>query len=321
MKGHYGTIYPGGSYTNQITYYIGAYVPTGSYVITAFADYYNNVFEYNAEGNNYGTKYITITQALSNLVPFGVTYSVTTDTIGNTLQLSFNVQDVGTGPATNTPWGDRVGISYLPSLYYDYTTFLGRFVQNYVLLPNGGYYTRSLTTKVPNSIFGNVYLFVQVDYTNRVYESNKQDNIYTIGPFAMPIVLPDLSVSSFSVDSSSPPLYAGTTVVFDWTVTNVGPEPLKVFGGTRSIWALPPPALTGSSSQMSPWPPPCSQQRDITPGPLLSNCLQTTSEVGTFPSMPTTTGPSTRTAGSAITWQYSCSTFCSRQQPTSESVL
>lgn len=222
VKGHYGTLYPGDSYTNQISFFIRAQVPTGSYVITAFADYNNNVFEYNAEGNNYGTKYINIVQALPNLVAFDVTYSVTTNTNGNTLQLYFSVKDIGTGPATNPPWGDRVGISYLPSLYYGSTTFLGSFVQSYALVPNGGYYTRSLTKKVPNSIFGNVYLFVQVDYTNRISESNKQDNIYTIGPFAMPIVLPDLFVSSFSIDGTSSPLYAGTTVILDWTVVNVG---------------------------------------------------------------------------------------------------
>ena len=219
LRSYYGILFPGASYTNQVLYYIGAWVPTGAYTVSAYADYYNNVFEYNHEGNNYLFKTIYINQALSNLIAFDVTYSVTTDAIGNALQLYYKVRNIGTGPTTNPPWGDRIGVSHTFPLYYRYTTFLGNFVQTYALLPNGDYYT--LTTRVPNSLFGNVYLYVQVDHTNRIAETNKLDNIYTIGPVNMPIVLPDLSISTLFVETTSSP-YAGTTILLDWTVVNVG---------------------------------------------------------------------------------------------------
>lgn len=229
LRAYYGTLYSGGSYTNQVSYYIGAWVPTGSYIVKAYADFYNNVFEYNSKGNNYLSKTLQINQALANLMPYDVMYSISSNAIGNTLQLYYKVADFGTGPTTTPPWGDRVGVSYSSSLYYSSTKILGSFVQSYPLLPNGNYYTRSLTTRVPNGIFGNVYLFVQVDYTNRIAESNKQDNIYTI-PLVMPIILPDLSVSSFTIGTSTVPMYAGTTVVFSWTVVNVGT------GIAQSVW-------------------------------------------------------------------------------------
>ncbi|BBD63171.1 YD repeat-containing protein (plasmid) [Nostoc sp. HK-01] len=185
----------------------------------------NRQGETNEADNTYA---VPITIAAPNLVITSVTAPSST-TAGQTISLSWIVQNQGEVTATASGWYDRI--------YFSVDNILGNGNDVYIadigngdlgILPlaSGESYTISQNITLPSKAVGNGYILLQSDFSNSQGESNEQDNVYSV-----PIVItsPNLVITNATFSSA---LITGQTVSLSWTVQNQGEVATKA-----SSWA------------------------------------------------------------------------------------
>ena len=217
---HYGTLEPGNTYSNTITYVIPSALPTGVYNLTAHADYTNSVFELNADGNNIRWREIRIEERLSDLFVSELFLTVQTTPRGNQIQMNYTVLNQGQGPTVMTSWADRISISFQQVYSVQESTFLQQYIHRDGLLPEESR-TVSLLTRISQTLIGTIYLHVQIDYNGRITEENENNNVRTSGPVTLPPVFPDLSVESLTSNATTD-TPTGDSIELQWVVINVG---------------------------------------------------------------------------------------------------
>ncbi|MBK6765080.1 MAG: hypothetical protein IPG71_01870 [bacterium] len=141
-------------------------------------------------------------------------------TAGANLELEFTVQNAGAASATAPLWTDKVYYSSSPSWNLANAVYIGE-LQFSGSLPPAGEYSKLAVWSIPNSVSGNVYIYVRTDANNSVYEYTADSNNVFRSPAihidAYPPV--DLVVLSGHAPEAAE---SGSMVEVQWTVANAG---------------------------------------------------------------------------------------------------
>lgn len=201
----------GQNHTNYQTY---TCTEPGVHAFTATADFFNNVSESN-ESNNGRTLYVNCTQPLLPDLVGNATVNSSEVYIGDTLNVSLFVRNVGNGsagpsfahvsgffqPDQGPPPGGFVGVGYVPPLFPG-ESFL--VLNDTPTCEQPGLYNYSVTA----------------DFYNNVSESNESNNRFNLLFRCEAPALPDLVVAEISFNQSS--VYVGDTVGVSIRTQNAG---------------------------------------------------------------------------------------------------
>jgi hypothetical protein len=179
---HNGTLNAGETYmkTKNIQIPKGT---IGNYflIVKSDANVYNDVFENQAEDNNYISKDIFVdTAPTPNL---NVTNLYTSDEVwsGQSFRATWSVENNGSISAQPESgfWYDSVYLSRDPFLDVVHDIPVGNVMFDDTLPGNSGSYTQVLETMLPPGISGPYYVIVLADSSipRHVYETNRDDNV------------------------------------------------------------------------------------------------------------------------------------------------
>lgn len=221
---HTTDLMPGESYTATGTYSMPtSFTNSTQRTITVTTDYYNNVDEKSAEGNNTcsATTYTTIFKPdfyLSNiLLP---------DTIvtGHTLDLQFSLNNGGQKSYFgNLYYNVYYSLDSTPNIVNGFptnATFL-QSIQQTASVSVGGDQSVTQTVQFPNAIAdSDYYLYIIVNPNGAVPEDSTQNNILRSGPhYICHRPLPDLVLFNVTLSDT---LQAGQQATISFDVTNNG---------------------------------------------------------------------------------------------------
>ncbi len=137
---------------------------------------------------------------------------------GQSIEVGWDISNVGTFSTGNEDWRDAVYLSVDPS--YGGDTYLG-IASNPISLNAGESYSQTLSINIPIGYEGNYYLIIVSDRYNYLNESNESNNI---GILPIEIILtdpPDLQVTSVYATFGSI-VTSEQEVEINWTVINNG---------------------------------------------------------------------------------------------------
>jgi|GEM_PF-1610690 len=140
---------------------------------------------------------------------------------GENVEISFTISNIGTGGTGLVPWKDNVYIS-TSAIFNPATATSVSQVTNMSALSGGNSYTKTVTFDIPDYIGGDYYVFVKTDLTNKIQETNENNNTL-VSDGTMEIILPpypDLTV--FDVQSTKGTITPGQTFSIGWNVENIG---------------------------------------------------------------------------------------------------
>ena len=195
----------------------------GTNYIFVQTDANSAVFEHTFEDNNIlrdGQNGVPITIRNPNLV-VGEVVPPPAANSGKSFEVSWTVRNIGTGAVFNHSWNDRVYLSRQLVFDPDSVNVLGSITHSGTLLPDSVYTARRSFT-LPNGVSGDYYLFVDTDWSGRVFEPDGETDNRGGSATAMRVDLspwPDLQVASVQSASN---FTAGDRVPVTWTVQNNG---------------------------------------------------------------------------------------------------
>ena len=223
----YGALQPGESYTREVRYVVSPNLGTGQYNLTVHTDAREQVFEFQSNGNNMLSAGVRIILRLSDLTVSTVEASLSSNSEGNSVTVSYLVMNTGSGRSVGSPWIDRVGVSDSPGLD-GRLEFVADYTWRMELSP-GQNDSVQLLFNLPSDMVGVLYIHVFTDYYNRVKEESDLNNRGVSMSITAPLIQPDLIVQSIQVGRFD--LFSGDQVRVTWTVDNVGNGAL-----TRGRW-------------------------------------------------------------------------------------
>ncbi len=145
---------------------------------------------------------------------------------GQTIQIEWQVKNLGPGKTQSQLWSDAVFLSTDATLNTSFDTYLGA-VQNLTALDSGVAYTNTGLFTIPNGYTGNYYVFVYADRWNNLIESQNNNN-WDRTPGTMMINLspsPDLKVISVTTPTTT---FSGQTIPITAVIKNIGTGPTTV---------------------------------------------------------------------------------------------
>lgn len=213
---------PGESYFNQTL----ANIPVGlqgTYYVHVLTDYSSNVFEDGRKDNNLttGNSFTIFAQPEVLLSDLAITQAAAEETghSGKEVSVSWVVENIGAGPSNRGSWIDRVFFNNEPSLKD--AVFLDSQRRNQYLDP-GESYQRFLNVTIPHGTEGQYYLIFVADANNRLNDTIRDNNIYTIPIEILLSPSPDLIVENFEIEDV---LYSGQEFWAHYTIKNQGIAP------------------------------------------------------------------------------------------------
>ncbi len=151
-----------------------------------------------------------------------VTDFIAPDTValGQTVEMSWTVTNIGDAPATFTWWD----IVYLSTQTSNYTWFGSQIASRssaaVIPLGPGEDYTVVLSAAIPASIgTGTRYFILRTDFNNQQPESDTGNNLATL---TVTVGAPDLTVTAATAPAAAS---GGQTIDVSWTVENIGADP------------------------------------------------------------------------------------------------
>ena len=206
---------------------------SGNYYLFILADGYNAMRESN-ETNNQGRSnvfQITLTPP-PDLQVTSVTKPANAFS-GDAVTVAWRVSNAGNGATPQNSWHDRLYLSDDITLTLD-TDFTLATVYHNGALAAGAFYTAEQVVNLPQTIFGDYYLFVVTDVGNAVFENVLEDNNSSVPGSPIAITLsppPDLEVTSLD---SLTNVASGQQLTVNWEVTNNGAgDPFESFWQDR----------------------------------------------------------------------------------------
>ncbi len=185
---------------------------------------YGHTYKWRLVARNYfgevlGDEWSFTVGSLPDLVVGNITAPPTAFS-GQSISVSWSVQNTGTGGTTTPAWSDWLYWSVLPTFEIQAATLLGT-AQNASALAPGESYLLSASGTLPQGISGPYYVYVKTDNNSSVLESNESNNItrcvaaidVELSPYA------DLRVTTIGAPTST---FSGTTAAVTWTVQNLG---------------------------------------------------------------------------------------------------
>lgn len=180
-------------------------------------DRLDNIYEHNYEGNN--TARIKVKLRNPDLSPTAIQVPATV-TAGANVLVSFTVKNLGPGKLLNRYRYDKISIS--PTSTYSATTAiqLGT-IYSYTNLDSGNSTSSQLTVKIPDSLSGTYYVFVENDYNSQIIEVSETNN--RLASAAITVTMPpspDLQLTQ--VIRSKDTLVSDASYGISYTVKNFG---------------------------------------------------------------------------------------------------
>ena len=169
-------------------------------------------------------------------------------TIGQSFEVSYTVENKGTGNPLNNGWSDHIYLSRDRFLDLNSDRFIG-YVNHRSGLNADESYTKITTVTVPRDLSGAFYVFVITDpaFNNQqgnVFEDGLDYNnsLASVQPLLLEVPPPaDLQVNNIVIPSSS---LSGSSIDVEWQVTNTGPNQAEgvwssaVYLSTDAIWDI-----------------------------------------------------------------------------------
>ena len=215
---HSQQIAPETSYNKCKSVTLQADVSGTKYIITCL-DAAGKVFE-SDENNNCAASLVEVTYVPPpEPADLRVTAVVGPDTgtSGQSIEVSWTVNNTGNGVTGVSKWYDAVYLS--KDQVFDPTDFKIGFQQHSGALQSGGNYNATMQAEIPIGLSGPYYLFVLTDSTGKVVETSDANNM-SYDNTSMVVSLPplcDLVVSNVNGPSNAVP---GQEVEINWSVTN-----------------------------------------------------------------------------------------------------
>ncbi len=215
---HTGSLAAGASYTASATVDlpIGVGGSATFYVVT---DYLDQVYEGSVHANDVGS---TATPTTVNITPppdlqASVTSVPTLALADHTLNLTYQVTNVGATATPNTNWTDSVYLSTNNVLNSAAT--LVSSSTHWGALAVGQSYDVSTGIALPVGLSGTYYLIVQTDSADQVFEVDRSDATAVSAPINVENRPADLVVGSVNAPSTG---QAGHQILVSWQVSNTG---------------------------------------------------------------------------------------------------
>jgi len=184
-------------------------------------DVENDVFELDAEGNNWrveATASISIEDRPTDLVAASVSGTPTSGAPGQPVTLAWSVTNQGVGRTPVSSWQDSVFLSTDSTLDSDDPRLVAAS-RSGALDPSQSYTTES-SVNLPVVPPGEYFLLIEADSGDQVFEAGAgEDNNVTAVPFTLSNDGADLRVTACAVPSAA---QAGQPVTIEWTVANEG---------------------------------------------------------------------------------------------------
>ncbi|WP_162915611.1 CARDB domain-containing protein [Paraflavitalea soli] len=139
---------------------------------------------------------------------------------GQPVEILWTVKNAGTGKVTGKVWWDNIYLSKEPVLNLVDAIRLGIYREANDL-NDGASYTKTATVKIPDTVFGNYYVFVVTDESDRVYEHAAENNNTGRSEVVNIILTPpvDLVVPKVEIPATA---VSGEKVSISWRVENGG---------------------------------------------------------------------------------------------------
>lgn len=216
---NFSALAAGESYANSATFNLPQGL-SGTYHIFVWTDRFNNLLEDN-NSNNTGINNVT-TITLTPPPDLRVTSVLSPNNAfsGTNINVSWSVENKGTGKTTSGSWHDRVFLSTDSLLNMGTATLLGQKKFTGVLEVDSSY-AQGLTGTLPNGISGTYFVHVITDFFQNEYEHASENN-NTGTSTSMNIILtppPDLVVTEIMVTDS---VSNNENITLQWTVENQG---------------------------------------------------------------------------------------------------
>ncbi len=155
---------------------------------------------------------------------------------GQSLSVTWTVQNVGTNSTGMGQWSDAVYLSSDNVLDYGVDTYLGG-VPNFSALPPGQGYSNTSAFLLPNGISGIYYLFVVTDAFHYLAEADNQNNSAVSTPVTVTLTPPpDLQVAGTITPGNA---FSGTSITLNWTVKNAGSGETRSTGWSDQVFISP----------------------------------------------------------------------------------
>ena len=180
---------------------------TGTFHWYVVVDELNQVFEYNADGNNIYMCPQTSTVQLPDLQVSRIVIPATVNPNENTI-LRWTVRNNGPG--------NLVGRTFSDQFLYNGEVFYSTTASN-LSLAAGDSIIRTANIKLPCGAGNTSQFAIQTDYEQVVRESNESNNALTVPVTA---AAPDLTISNLTIPLGE--AWSGTTAEIAYTITNNG---------------------------------------------------------------------------------------------------
>ena len=193
-------------------------------IVHSDANAFNDVFEYQAEDNNYTSKALKISTAPTPNLKINSLNIPDSAWSGQYLYIDWTVANDGTVPAKTITgfWYDSVYLSRDPFFDAIHDIPIGNVKYDGSLSKND-YYTQQLSTMLPPGISGPYYVIVYSDSSipNHVFESNRNDNIYISSKIIDIILTPpaDFMITDLTIPETGKP---GQLLEWSYSVKNQG---------------------------------------------------------------------------------------------------
>ncbi|XP_076095373.1 uncharacterized protein LOC143066264 [Mytilus galloprovincialis] len=210
---------PNMSYTRSIPYTIPANILSGTYNVSVTTDYYNQVYEFQNEGNNILNKEITIQKSLPDLFVKNMTVELKSNVAFNKIRVSWKVQNIGEGKTLISRWTDTLSAVIVSNYGSKYT--LGQFYggSDHRLSHNKSYVINQELV-LPPYVYGKVYFLINIDYFSQTADDNSNNNIKITPIVNVPLKSPDLYIYKLNVISDE--VYSGSPLEIECSIGNRG---------------------------------------------------------------------------------------------------
>jgi RNAse (barnase) inhibitor barstar len=216
---HIGNLNPDRGYDGKASFGLGNTLAAGTYYVFGVTDNKNEVFELDNANNVYAN--VNQLQIVTQHADLAVTNAIipATGQAGKSIQVQWTVKNQGTGSSIATQWDDRIIASIDGIIGNTDDVILGTYSHNGQLAA-GDFYNSTQSITIPFALKGNYQVFVNTDFTDKVFEDlNEVNNVTTALPLAISRETPDLQVTIISAPSV---IASGQPLLLNWTVLNVG---------------------------------------------------------------------------------------------------
>ena len=171
------TLHPNSRYNESASIELPATF-SGPYFIIVRTDDRRDIDENGSKANNVASMPITIrVQPSPDLIVTSVAYNyIQTESKDRILNVNWRVNNTGNSMNSEQSWTDQVFVSGEQTFTRDDATRIWQRSIANLRLDYLGTYVASASILIPSRIFGEFYVYVEVDGTNRITEINGEDN-------------------------------------------------------------------------------------------------------------------------------------------------